>query len=248
MTARTRGRWIALVLGTTLGIGTAGAQIPDEFTNLQVLPKDISKRELVSTMRGFAMALGTRCNHCHVGEKSGSLEGMDFPSDDLEQKKVARGMMKMVSEINGKLLPATGKESFHEVGCITCHRGLQEPETLADLLTEVIEKDGVPAAVARYTELREKYYGMGAYDFSAGTLNSIGESLSRGGDLDGAIELMKMNVEVHPDAAFSHLLLGQIYGQKGDKEAAIAAVERSLEIEPDNDWAKGILERLRSSE
>ena len=36
----------------------AFAQIPDEFTNLEVLPDDIEQRQLVNTMRGFAFGLG----------------------------------------------------------------------------------------------------------------------------------------------------------------------------------------------
>ena len=38
------------------------AQVPDEFTNLKIFPKEIGKRELVSAMRQFAGALGVRCN------------------------------------------------------------------------------------------------------------------------------------------------------------------------------------------
>ncbi|HXV14001.1 MAG TPA: c-type cytochrome, partial [Candidatus Krumholzibacteria bacterium] len=46
----------------------APAQIPDTFTNLKVLPKDIQKAELVGIMRGFSMALNVRCTHCHKGD------------------------------------------------------------------------------------------------------------------------------------------------------------------------------------
>jgi len=55
-------------LGALLTASPARAEIPDEFTNLEVLPEDITRGELVSIMRGFAGALGVRCNHCHVGE------------------------------------------------------------------------------------------------------------------------------------------------------------------------------------
>jgi thioredoxin reductase len=55
--------------GAFVGAPVPG-QIPDKFTNLKVLPKDISKQELQSTMRGFAFALGVRCEHCHVEEKA----------------------------------------------------------------------------------------------------------------------------------------------------------------------------------
>ena len=49
------------------GGGAVSAQIPDEFTNLKLLPKDISKRELIGIMREFASGLGKRCNYCHPG-------------------------------------------------------------------------------------------------------------------------------------------------------------------------------------
>ena len=65
---------------TCLGASTASAQIPDELKNLKVLPQDISQKDLVNQMRGFATGLGVRCHHCHVGEPGASLEGYDFAS------------------------------------------------------------------------------------------------------------------------------------------------------------------------
>ena len=56
--------------------GPAAAQIPDEFTNLKVLPGDIGKRELVNTMRGFAGALGVRWTQCHPGPAPGPWRGV----------------------------------------------------------------------------------------------------------------------------------------------------------------------------
>ena len=38
-----------------------GAQIPDEFTNLKILDKDIGKQQLLGIMKGFSGALGVRC-------------------------------------------------------------------------------------------------------------------------------------------------------------------------------------------
>ena len=46
-------RWLSLV-ALLLAITPAAAQFPDKFTNLQVLPKDISKNDLQAPMRGFA--------------------------------------------------------------------------------------------------------------------------------------------------------------------------------------------------
>ena len=84
-------KWMVLAMGL-LASSPIYAQIPDKFTNLKVLPKDISKQELQSTMRGFAFALGVRCEHCHV-EKKAPEHGLDFAADDKDAKKTARLML-----------------------------------------------------------------------------------------------------------------------------------------------------------
>ena len=242
-------RWGGSLAVALLSIAPAAAQIPDEFKNLKLLPKEIEKRELVGIMRGFCDALGVRCTHCHTGPTPGELEGVDFASDELEEKRVAREMMKMVDEINGKLLPATGRRALTRVRCATCHRGVTDPEPLDAMLLTVAEKDGASAALARYDELRKKYYGSAAYDFSPGTLNHVAETLAENSkDLDGPIALVRRNIEHAPDAPYSHLMLGQLLAQKGDKAAAIASVERALALDPDNRWAKQMLERLKASD
>ena len=58
----------------------ATAQIPDKFENLQVLPKDTSRMDLINTMKDFAFALGTRCWYCHDGEGD-DLSTFNFASD-----------------------------------------------------------------------------------------------------------------------------------------------------------------------
>lgn len=231
------------------GGGSVSAQVPDEFTNLKVLPKDISKRELIDIMRSFASGLGQRCTYCHPGKNPGTLEGVDFASDELKHKMIARDMMKMISEINSRLIPAAGMKSPTQVRCVTCHRGVNEPETLDRLLLSVAKDKGVDAAIGRYRELREQYYGSGSYSFKPGTLNTVAEKLAQEeGNLAGAIDVMQLNVEQNPDAAYSHLLLGQFLSENGEKEAAIASIERSLELEPDNSWAKQTLEKVRGTE
>lgn len=245
-------RWIvgAVALGLLLtGGGPVAAQIPDEFTNLQLLPEEIGRRDLVGIMRNFASSLGVRCTHCLPGPIPGALEGVDFPSDDLETKRVAREMMKMTDQINSKLLPATGRDELLEVRCVTCHRGLSRPVRIGDVLTAALEDGGVEAAKAKYRELREEYYGQGAYDFGQGPLNNIAETLAREKqDMDGAIALLELNVELNPDAASPNLTLGRFYMMKGDNEKAIARIERALEIDPNNDHAKQMLERVKAAE
>lgn len=116
---------LVLMVSTTLR-----AQIPEKFTNLQVLPKTITRAELVPIMRGFALNLGTRCEHCHVGEGN-DLSKFDFAADTKPAKATARQMMKMVAALNPQVAginePApAGKD---KITCFTCHRGALKPLT-----------------------------------------------------------------------------------------------------------------------
>jgi tetratricopeptide (TPR) repeat protein len=225
--------------------GPAAAQIPDKYKNLQVLPKEITKPELVEIMRNFAGALGVRCNHCHVGQNAATLEGFDFASDEKEQKKVARAMLRMTREINQTLLPATGRTRMVEVRCITCHRGQVKPETLDRVVLAAIEEKGVAAGLDRYRELRTASFGEGGYDFSARTLSIVAETLARDRkDLDGALSAVAVNLEFHPDDPNIHLMQGEMLARKGDKEGALRSYRRVLELQPDNRRAKAQVEAL----
>jgi len=238
---------VLCVLGVVMVLAAArpaSAQIPDEFTNLKVLSKDTSKRALVVIMRAFSGALGVRCSYCHLAKEPGSSE-VDFASDELETKRVARAMMAMSGQINNKLMPSTGREPLVRVRCVTCHRGVTRPETLDRILLAVVDEGGVDAAVARYREMREELYGQGSYNFGAGTLSDLAQVLAQGrGDLDDAITVMELNVEMNPDGPLIHLMLGQLYAMKGNTDAARASFERLLELDPDNTQARQLLRKL----
>jgi hypothetical protein len=106
--------------------GRAGQ--PAAPQNLQVLPKDIPRPELLATMRGFANALGVGCEHCHVEEPA-----RDFASDAKQPKKTARVMLQMVVHINEMLATGLGKApaDITKVQCVTCHRGEAIPKVEA---------------------------------------------------------------------------------------------------------------------
>jgi hypothetical protein len=114
---------------------------PSEFKNLQVLPRDISHDELIGVMRTFTRSLGQRCDYCHVVTATEPKQVFDFPSDAKEEKRIARVMMQMTSQINGTWLPrvdvaeghpapAAGQARDAQVSCWTCHRGKAQPEPM----------------------------------------------------------------------------------------------------------------------
>jgi hypothetical protein len=71
--------------------------IPDTFLNLHVLPKDISKRDLVGIMKQFSVTFNVRCSHCHA--VSDDLTEGSFDSDEKPAKQKARELMKSIIEI-----------------------------------------------------------------------------------------------------------------------------------------------------
>jgi len=236
-----RGR-IVLIVGVALvaGIGlgrtprTVQAQIPQAFTNLRVLPKNIPRPELVSVMRSYATALGVRCAHCHVRADAPDLKGADFASDSKQEKRTARLMMQMVRAINERHLAKLKRENSVRVDCVTCHRGLASPRTLEADLSGVLESKGAEAAIARYRELRASSYGRGGYDFGEPTLNAIGERLLQRKQPAEALALLTLNREFYPDAPWLRFLLGETHRALGHREEAIAEYEKAIALDPGN--------------
>ena len=109
--------------------GAAGrGQAPPPPQNLQVLPKDIAREELIATMRGYTAGLGVQCNYCHVQEGRGGRN--DFATDEKAPKKTARVMITMMSHVNETLASGLGKPAadITKVQCATCHRGEAIPK------------------------------------------------------------------------------------------------------------------------
>lgn len=230
---------------TALLAGSTFAEIPDKYSNLEVFPKDIGKRELLGSMRDFSTGLGVRCTFCHVQESPGDFDSIDWASDALEPKKVTRGMMTMVRNINSELLPSATGEHGGRVRCITCHRGLEDPRTLDEVVLDTVEKDGVDVGLARYRELREEYYGSGAYDFSPSTLSGVAEVLAQNrGDVTGALKVLDLSTEMDPEDTNTYLMKCQILIMEGDKEGALVNAQKAVELDPDNEHARKLLDQL----
>ena len=118
--------------------------------------------------------------------------------------------------------------------------------TLGEELGEVYRMEGVDAALEHYAELRDRFYGQGSYDFGEGGLNGLGYEIMGEGDLDGAIRIFVLNVEMFPEESNPYDSLGEAYMNRGDTELAITNYERSLGLDPTNTNAAEMLEKLRS--
>ncbi len=225
---------------------TAAQWPPDSLVNLQVLPEDISVREIVGIMRGFAGGLGVRCIFCHVGDDPSDLSTTDFPSDDRVQKRKAREMIKMVREINDRLLANLPERSDPpvEVTCSTCHHGVTKPLDIREILAQTATEHGADSAIAQYEAMREEYYGSASYDFQPFMLANVAERIARQARED-ALQLLAYNENRHPTDQQTYFFTAQLYMARADTAAAIGALERGLEHLPDNDFFRDTIERLR---
>jgi len=101
------------------------------LTNLKVLPKKLTHKQVDKVMGEWAASLGVRCGYCHVRDEA--ARKTDYASDAKPEKEMARHMYKMMVTINKKYFKAGEKDSLGmvkltSVNCNTCHNGKSKPE------------------------------------------------------------------------------------------------------------------------
>jgi hypothetical protein len=179
------------------------AQDPPAYTNLKVLPEDISRDELLDVMLGNLRGLGLPrrsgegCLYCHVGSTETPRSTWDYASDDNPMKAKARVMMEMVAEINEVSLARLDARIAPslEVGCYTCHAGRTDPSPLPDLLMRKYNAGGMAALEATYRTARARYYERDTYDFRVGTLVGVADQLAGMGKVADAASVHELNIE-----------------------------------------------------
>lgn len=240
-----RGLLVGFALAACFGI-SANAQEPEKkLTNLKYFPKTTRYDDLIQVMRGFSFSLNVRCEYCHAGKGGNDLEKMDFPSDEKDQKKIARSMLRMVDSINQDYIAKLASQTRNRVSCVTCHHGLSKPKGIAPTLAETLDTKGVPDALAQYKDLRTKYYGAAQYDFSETPLNQLSEDLTRSGKTKEAVAIMEMNAELNaPISGWGSSVIAIAYMANKDFDKAKAEFQKMLQKNPDNSWAKKELEAL----
>lgn len=218
---------------------------PEEPKNMQVL-KDLKGQRLRPVMTGFTRALGVRCTYCHVGEEGKPLSTYDFVSDANPNKDRAREMLRMLGDINDhlkKIQPSGDKRV--NMWCHTCHQGRPRPLTLEEDLGESYRKSGLSAALSRYRELKEKFYGKAGYHFSERSLNAFGYELLDKKDYDGAIAILTLNSTEFPKSANVWDSLAEAYMTAGKTDEARKYYKKSLDLDPKNKNAADKLKDLQ---
>src|SRR5882672_9668137 len=231
-----------------------GAQQPGGFTNLQVWPKDTSRAVIMQFMNAFGDSLGITCDYCHV-QRDGKF---DFASDDKREKRVARQMILLRDSINVVLPAIVGKPAGAgptsldgqpgapvRVLCSSCHRGLPIPRSIADEVTSAESHGGGPAGLAKFKELRAKYYGGQQYDLRENALVGIANRALNAKRPDDALAYLQANLEYFPKSAATYQAMAQARNARGDKQGAVKDLEKALELDPQSAQARIQLQQLK---
>lgn len=116
-------------------------------------------------------------------------------------------------------------------------------QSIADLLHKTVAEKDVAAAIAQYRDLKARP-AASEYNFAETELNVLGYRLLQANKFAEAVEIFKLNVEVHPQSANAYDSLGEAYMRHGNKELAIANYKKSLELNPKNTNATAKLASL----
>lgn len=197
-------------------------------------------------MQAIADALGVQCEYCHTQT--------NVTATGRRRLDVARDMILMTADLNARVQTAIGApapgatttnavaaNATNRVDCVTCHRGVPIPRQLRDLMLETTVREGADAAVKLYRDLRTKYYGGQAYDFSEQTLLTVADRLAQTRP-EAAIAVADLNLEFFPRSWRSYMARGIAQSRRMDTTpAAVESFKKALEIDPDNGVVQGWL-------
>jgi len=131
-------------------------------------------------------------------------------------------------------------------GIIDILHGIQPPppkQPLREELIKTMDASGVPAALARYRELKAREPQK--WDFNEQVLNGLGYDALERGEVDGAIDAFRLNVEEYPKAWNVYDSLADAYEVDGDREMALANYKKSLELNPRSSNGEEAVKRLQ---
>ena len=115
-------------------------------------------------------------------------------------------------------------------------------ESAAYRIERVINDSGIKAGLEEYRNIKSD--PVNKLYFEENEFNAMGYRLMGRGQIEEAVKVFQLNVEMNPDSANVYDSLGEAYMKSGDNENAIKSYKKSLELDPGNDNAREMLKKL----
>ncbi|MEO8211279.1 MAG: serine hydrolase [bacterium] len=161
---------------------------------------------------------------------NGLTIAVNFLAFDKDKSKDKKNMMEVNIDNKSLVLSNSGKLE------------ILPKRSAAVLLYNIIQTDGIPAAINKVSEIKENSV---RFDINEDELNSFGYMFLNKNKFDEAIALFTFLVQAFPESANGFDSLGEAYMKSGDKTSAIKNYERSLELDPENDNARKMIDKMK---
>ena len=109
---------------------------------------------------------------------------------------------------------------------------MQPKQYISDVLRTEIFSKGLKPALIQFSKIREQ--GVEKYNTNEDEINELGYDLLSLDNLDAAVEVFKINVELHPSSSNACDSLGEAYYISGDFSEALKYYRKSVSLDPKN--------------
>jgi CubicO group peptidase (beta-lactamase class C family) len=114
--------------------------------------------------------------------------------------------------------------------------------SVAREMERTIGKEGLEKGLAAFERMKGD---KERYELREAEVNDLGYQLMHGGDLRGAVEVLRLNVREFPKSWNVYDSLGEVLAADGQIEPAIKNYEKSIELNPKNEGGRKALEELK---
>lgn len=123
---------------------------------------------------------------------------------------------------------------------------MSSKQYISDLLRISIFSEGIEPALNQYSKIRDR--GLDNYDTNEDEINELGYDLLNLNKVKAALEVFKINVELHKDSANAYDSLAEAFYLAGNLKKALENYQKSLELNPKNRNAQNMINIIHETQ
>lgn len=125
-------------------------------------------------------------------------------------------------------------------------RSMNAKQYISDMLRISIFSEGLEPALTQYSKIRNS--GLDKYDANEDEINELGYDLLNLNNVKAALEVFKINVELHEDSPNAYDSLGEAYYLTGNLKRALENYQKSLELNSKNRNAQNMINIIHETQ